>query len=287
MPVVDARAIWQRIETLHAVTYFAPESIEAAKRAGLRGFWMGYFGFRASPLGPVPAAVIEATFANFHPSMVRRAVPDAWSFADPAELLSVRATAAAAALRRLAPSVDGVAAEAVPLLDAVITAADATGRPLFAANRDVPSPADPVEALWQSCTSLREHRGDGHVAALVAAGVDGCEAHLLFVADREISPGVHFDHRGWTEDDQSDALGRLRDRGLVVDDCVVLTDAGRRLRSDVEAATDAAAAVPFDAALSEAERERLMELLTTPAVEVARSGVLPYPNPMGLPSVAS
>ncbi len=283
---MDARAIWQRIETLHAVTYFAPESIEAAKAAGLHGFWMGYFGFRGSPLGPVPAAVVEAAFANFHPSMVRRAVPDAWSFADPAELVVVRADAAAAALRRLSPSVADVADEATPLLAAVVAAADATGRPLFAANRDVPAPADPVAAMWQSCTSLREHRGDGHVAALVAAGIDGCEAHLLFVADREIPPGVHFDHRGWSEDDQSAAVARLRDRGLVAGDRLVLTEAGRRLRDDVEAATDAVAAVPYDNALSEAERDRLMELLTTPAVEVAASGVLPYPNPMGLPSVA-
>ena len=69
-----AREFWKRIETLHAVTYFAPESIEAAKTAGLRGFWMGYFGFRAAPLGKVNAGIVEAAFANFAPGMVRRSI---------------------------------------------------------------------------------------------------------------------------------------------------------------------------------------------------------------------
>ncbi len=101
-----ARQLWQRIETLHAVTYFAPESQAAAKDAGLRGFWMGYFGFRAAPLGAVTAGVVEATFANFEPGMVGRAIPDAWSFASPADLVTVRAEAAALALRRLSPTID-------------------------------------------------------------------------------------------------------------------------------------------------------------------------------------
>ena len=49
---------------------------------GLRGFWMGYpFVGRAAPLGAVGPAVVTATFFNFHPEMVRRAIPDAWLFA--------------------------------------------------------------------------------------------------------------------------------------------------------------------------------------------------------------
>lgn len=52
------RELWQRVETIHAVTYFAPESHAAAKAAGLKGFWMGYFGFRAAPLGAVSAGAL-------------------------------------------------------------------------------------------------------------------------------------------------------------------------------------------------------------------------------------
>jgi hypothetical protein len=33
--------------------------------------------------------------------------------------------------------------------------------------------------LWHAATLLREHRGDGHNAALVAHGIGGTEAHVL------------------------------------------------------------------------------------------------------------
>ena len=95
-----ARELWLRYEPIHAVTYFAPESHQAARDAGLKGFWMGYFGFRAAPMGAVSSGVVIATFANFAPQMVRRAIPDAWSFASPEVLVAVRSEAAARALRR-------------------------------------------------------------------------------------------------------------------------------------------------------------------------------------------
>ena len=69
--MTPARTIWQQIEAVHAVVYFASEPAEAAKLAGLRGFWMGYFGFRAAPLGAVGPAAIVATFANFAPTPLR------------------------------------------------------------------------------------------------------------------------------------------------------------------------------------------------------------------------
>src|SRR5579859_1401505 len=107
MEAALARTIWHDLETLNAVAYFSPECREAPARLGLKGFWMGYFACRAAPMGPVTAAVVEATFFNFHPGRVRRAIPDAWSIASPATVLQARAAAAAAALRRLLP--DGAA----------------------------------------------------------------------------------------------------------------------------------------------------------------------------------
>ena len=96
-----SRVIWHHLEAINAVTYFSPECREAPALLGLRGFWMGYFACRAAPMGPVSAAVVAATFFNFHPARVRRAIPDAWSWASPGDLLEARAGAAAAALRRL------------------------------------------------------------------------------------------------------------------------------------------------------------------------------------------
>ena len=117
------RELWIRIESIHAVTYFSAESRQAAADAGLRGFWMGYFGFRAAPMGPVGPAVVEATFANFSPAMVRRAIPDAWDLASPESLVAARAAAAAAALRAAVPDIDAAASALNPMLGRAASAA--------------------------------------------------------------------------------------------------------------------------------------------------------------------
>ena len=278
-----AREFWKRIETLHAVTYFGHESTDAATKAGLRGFWMGYFGFRAAPLGAVDPGPVEAAFANFAPLMVRRSLPDAWEFARPDALITVRAAAAAATLRRLCPDIESVASLTSEALSDVIEMCDSVGRPMFAANRDIGPSDDPVAQLWQCCTTLREHRGDGHVIALAASSIDGCEAHHLLIAAHDLPPELLRDNRGWTVDQWSDAGRRLQRRGLLGTDG--LTDAGRRLHAQIEAVTDSLALTPLTAALGEQGTEHLIDLLTPPAIEVAASGVLPFPNPMGLPQV--
>ena len=277
----DARQFWQRLETIHAVTYFAPESIDAAKTAGLRGFWMGYFGFRAAPLGAVSAGVVEATFAGFAPTMVQRAVPDAWTFADPSTLLRARSRAAAAVLRRVDSTVESTATAVNEQLAAVVAEGNLIARPLFAANRDIEPMDDPVEQLWQHCTTLREHRGDGHLIALAAAGVDGCEAQRLFLAGSDADEHVLLDNRGWSADEWTAASVRLTTRGLLLNGR--LSAVGRELRESVEATTDDLAMQPFTLGLSEAERHRLLTTLTPLATAVTSSDIVPFPNPMGLP----
>ena len=278
-----AREFWKRIETLHAVTYFAPDSTEAAARAGLRGFWMGYFGFRAAPLGPVGPGVVEAAFANFAPAMVRRSIPDAWTYAEPTDLVGQRAVAAARALRRVCPDIDSVAAIVDDRLRSAIDAGGAIGRPMFAANRDVREFDDPVARLWQHCTTLREHRGDGHVIALAAAEIDGCEAHQLLIARQGLPVRTFRDNRGWTADEWDAASDRLRGRTLVVDGH--LSAAGRDLSVRIEALTDELALEPLARAWGEDGVRDSTRMLTAVAAVVSRSGVLPYPNPMALPSL--
>ena len=280
---MDARELWVRIETVHAVTYFAAESRAAAKDAGLQGFWMGYFGFRAAPMGPVGAGVVEAAFANFAPGMVHRAIPDAWSHASPDDLVRVRATAAAAALRGTAADEVDAAVSIAPLLRRVVDAGVPLGRPLFAANAALPDFDDPVEQLWQLCTTLREHRGDGHVAALAAAGIDGCQAHQLLIAEQGLPPDLFFDNRGWDDDQQRRSLEVLVSRGLI--EGTTLTELGADLRDQIEAITDERAAEPFNEALDEDDLARLDAVLTPLAEAVQASGVIPFPNPMGLPQL--
>lgn len=267
-----ARALWRAIEPIHAVTYFSSESSEAYAAAGLKGFWMGYFGGRGAPMGEVGAAVVEATFFNFHPDMVRRVIPDAWSYASAVELLDVRAAAAAATLRRLAPSVDDAARELLPLLSRAIGAADGPGRPLFAANQDVAMPSDPVAALWQATTTLREHRGDGHVSVLTSEGLDGCETHVLFATVNDVSGEVYQRSRGWSDDDWSAAGERLRVRGV-----------GRGLHERIEARTDELAIAPY-AVLSNDELARVLDVAGRVSERITTSGLYPYPNPIGLPA---
>src|SRR5688500_7564154 len=103
-----ARKLWQRLELVHAVTYFAPEATGALRDAGYRGFWMGYFAGRAAPLGAAGPDVVRALFYNFAPARVARALPDAWGFAPPEAALSARLDGSMAALRRiLGPAVQG------------------------------------------------------------------------------------------------------------------------------------------------------------------------------------
>jgi len=279
-----ARSLWLRIETLHAVTYFGEETQAAGADLGLSGFWMGYFGFRGAPLGAASPGVVDAAFANFAPTFVRRWVPDVWAVAAPSTLVERRSEAAAATLRRVAPDLDHAARAVAPFLDAAIASGVAAGRPLFAANRDLALPDDAVEALWQRCTTLREHRGDGHVAALAAAGVDGLEAHVLIALEQGTDPVDLQRTRGWTAEDWAAAVDRLHHRDLVDDDGA-LTDAGRELRRSVEHTTDHLAALPWQH-LDEVERTRVVELLTPAATAVSQAGVLRYPNPMGLPPLS-
>jgi hypothetical protein len=280
-----ARAAWQRLEPIHAVTYFAPECRDAYKQLGLRGFWMGYFAGRAAPMGAVNAGVVEATFFNFHPVMIRRAIPGAWSIAPPAAIVETRSAAAAAALRRLTPGGRVCAPELVPMLRRVIEHTGSGGRALFAANRDVARPDDEMAELWQAATALREHRGDGHVAALSAAGVDGCEAHVLFAATEHVPAQLLRDNRGWSADDWEASTDRLRTRGLL-DDASRPTDSGRALRREIEQRTDTLALPPY-AALHDDDVSQLLLLAGQIATAVAASGVIPFPNPMGLPPVTS
>jgi hypothetical protein len=275
-----ARRFWAAIEPLHAVVYFAPEPLEAARKTGLRGFWMSYFASRVAPLGPLPAPAVEAMTYGFAPAMVARAIPDAWKFAAPEAVLEARLASAPAALREHAgAALLGPAAELADLLWEGAAGCRFDGRPLAAAWAGVPRPADPVGALWLAATVLREHRGDGHFAALAAADIDGCEAVALrccLELRREDLQPV----RGWTDEAWDDALARLAARGWVGADGE-LTSAGRAAHAAVEDATDWAAARPW-ARLDPDTTAGIVTALAPLAQACAR--VLPYPSPIGVPA---
>lgn len=279
-----ARRAWAAGEPLHALVYFAPEVRAASEAAGLRGFWRGYFALRAAPLGAVGAGVVTAAFHNFAPAMVARAVPGVWEVVTPGEALAARLAGVDAALRAhvgAGIATDPEVAEAAGLARAVVAGADVEGRVLGAAVAGLPWPDAPHLALWQAVTALRELRGDGHTAALVAAGLDGCAAHVLFAAVGGTPRGLTQPHRGWTDEEWQGTVDALRSRGLV-DRSGLATDAGHALRREVEDATDRAAPDAVTA-LGPAAADRLIELLVRLSAPVVDAGLVPVPNPMGAP----
>ena len=159
--------------------------------------------------------------------------------------------------------------------------ADTAGRVLGAANQALPAPDEPHLLLWQAATTLREHRGDGHVAALVAHGVPPIQAHLLKVAAGETDLTRLRVARPWRDEDWESGAAALRERGWV-DASGALTAEGTRERERIEQLTDEAAAGPWRALGEErtATLARLLRPLTDAVVEVGHPA---ESSPIGLP----
>jgi hypothetical protein len=279
-----ARRAWTLYEPIHAIVYFASEAPERYKAVGLRGGWMGYFASRSAPMGAVSAGLVTAVFHNFRPEMVARAIPDAWQYSSPELALTARTAVADAALRRLwGDAVDGAELRdtAVAMMD-VARALRGGGRPLYTATATLDEPEAPHLKLWHACTLLREHRFDGHVAALTVHGLDGLESLLTAIAAGSGLDGPTVRHfRGWTEEEWAEGVTRLQRRG-VLDASGGLTASGRGLRGDVEAMTDRLAADVWES-LDEAARERLFASLRKLSLLVENEDGIRYPNPIGVP----
>jgi hypothetical protein len=271
--------MWRLFEPVHAVTYFGQEAVESAGRAGYRGFWMGYFACRLAPLGPVGPQVATAVCFGFAPSRVARALPDGWAYAGPDAALSVRLAGATATLRSLDSSPPRLEEMADLIWEAALNA-DTAGRVLAAGNQALPRPDDPMAVVWQSATTLREHRGDGHNAALVAADVSPVQAHWLKIAAGESDARTLTVGRGWPEDTWQQGRLHLQARGWL-DAHAALTPDGRAARDSIERQTDAAAASPWDH-LGPTDTARLAQLLAPLSEAVERTGIIPFPNPIGL-----
>ncbi len=248
---------------------------------GFTGFWRGYFAARSAPLGPVAPEVITAIFYNFSADRVRRMVPAVWDVAGPPEVLRVRQDTAVAALRRygLTDETAGLA-ETAELAAAAARGAPLDGRPLFAANLALPLPQTPLATLWHAATLLREHRGDGHIAALVTEGVSGREANVLHAAAGAVPPDFLKRSRDYTDEEWQSCVDSLSARGLLTG-TGQLTEAGHALKQRVEDRTNTLALSALSA-LTDSEVERLFAGLTPLTNLVIAGGDIPAATPMGL-----
>jgi hypothetical protein len=278
-----ARRLWALGEPFHALIYFADELRVAGGSAGLTGFWQTYFAFRAAPLGAVGPEVVTATFYNFAPSFVARRVPAIWEATTPAAALDARLGGVDAAVGRVlgedwAGSAE--AAEAASLARVAAAAVDLPGRPLAAANSAVGIPEEPHLALWQALTTLREHRGDGHNAALLQREVDGVGAHVLAAAAGRSTREWLQRARGWDDAEWDDAVEALTRRGWLDGD--ELSAEGLAMVAAIEADTDRLALRPWQA-LGDPGCDRLAELLGPVRRAVVAAGDWPAHNPIGVP----
>jgi hypothetical protein len=256
-PQAKIHRMFELVEPIGAVS-FSEAANEAFLALGMRDYWDGYFAGRAAPLGPASAEVVHAAFYNFADGEVSRHIPWVWGKTTPQEAIAVRERGSTAALRRMigeladSPGLVRVA----ELATRAAVSAPIEGRALYAGLRALDVPDEPVARLWHAATLLREHRGDGHNAALLAHGIGGTEAHVLFalfvgIRAQEFGRLHHLPKAQLTA-----VLDGLRDRGLV-NAAGGFTDAGRQTRERIEALTDELAA-PGYAVLSTDELDELI-----------------------------
>ncbi|WP_232384544.1 SCO6745 family protein [Actinomadura violacea] len=292
--------MWQLLEPVHAVLYYAPEASEEAAALGyaVDERWPSYFPYRAAPLGEVDAQTVSDLFYSFNPAMVERYMEPAWRTASPGRVLAARRIAMDRVLRRIlgdrigSPELEQAARTA----RRVAEAADMAGRPMAAANAALPWPDEPHLVLWQAATILREHRGDGHIAALHAHDIGPIES-LVSHAAVGAAPVDVFASRQWTVEQWAAARDRLTARGLVhakeeaaggVRDGesgrageVRATEEGVRVRAAIEKQTDELAAGPWDL-LASVEVKELADLLMPIVLDIVGTGLLPMQSTLGI-----
>ncbi|MBB1157183.1 MULTISPECIES: SCO6745 family protein [Amycolatopsis] len=269
-----ARRMFELLEPICLVTFFADECNEELAALGHRTYWDGYFASRAAPLGRVPAEVVHAAFYNFADGEAARHIPSAWETIPPEASVAARERGSAASVRRILgdelASSPGLV-RAADLTAKAATSAPVEGRMMYAGMRTLPVPSDPVARLWHSATMLREHRGDGHIAALVGARIGGAEAHILSALEMGIHPPESFGRVHHLPKKRLAAImNGLRERGLV-DAEGRFTEAGRAVKQRIESMTDELAAAPYEA-LSAAELDELIAVLEPITAKLVAAG---------------
>jgi hypothetical protein len=253
--------MFQLVEPIGVIPYSADDPNEAMFALGFTNYWDTYFAGRAAPLGLVPAEVVDALFYNFAPGEVARHIPKVWRTTTPEAAIAARQIGCVNALRRiLGDHVESPAfARAAELLTSAATSAPLEGRPMYAALRALPIPDEVVARLFHAASLLREHRGDGHIAALMVEGVGRLEAHVLFALGMDM-PAEKFGRIHHLPAPQlAEVIHGMRARRLIGDDGW-LSEEGRAVKQRVESLTDDLAAKPYES-LNTGEVDELIATL--------------------------
>ncbi|MFB8244226.1 hypothetical protein ACFC5X_04085 [Streptomyces sp. NPDC055952] len=236
------------LNSLHATHYFSPDLGRELGAVGITHPRAVNFAVRAAALGPVGPGPVAAAFYNYKYELVARHVPAVWETAAPSRVLAARTRAVDATLRRLLGEEAVASAQMAEAARLALRAAEACSRearPLYAAHADLPVPEEPHLAYWHAATLLREHRGDGHLAVLMSAGLDGLEALVTHTATgKGMTPKWVFSTRGWTQQEWDAATERLRERGLL-EASGELSEQGAAQRAEIEQETDRLDRAPY------------------------------------------
>lgn len=268
-----ARRMWGRFEAIHTLHYFAPSVLEAHAALGLEDRRVGYVASRAAPFGPIGPQPVTAMFYGFAPTFIAAALPSAWAVTSPAAVLQASLESLGALLRDVLAGADTEVARAAELVRELALLHPISGRPLAAAWSSVPWHDDAAVRLWQGITIVRESRGDGHLACLIDAELDGVESHLIARGDSEKLRAILGAMRGHTDPEWDAAVRRLAARGLLAEDGT-LTPAGAAVRDRLELRTDELAAPPWEdfGAERSAQLASTLEPLIARVIEI---GILP------------
>ena len=195
-----------------------------------------------------------------------------YAFVTPEAALVARQQGSVAALRRILGGLaDGPrVARAAELATKAAASAPIEGRVMYAALRTLPVPDEPLARLWHATTLLREHRGDGHIAALITERIGGTESHVLHA----LWEGMPAEKSGRVSHLPATQLAAvvegMRARGLI-DGSGRLSDAGRATKKRIESTTDDLAEPAYETLRSD-ERDQLIEDLEPLAATLAAAG---------------
>jgi len=240
---------------LHSPVYRSRELRDRFAAHGVTDRMAAYLAQRSAPLG-LPdgrpgARLVTATFYGFSPTAVAAHVPAVWDALTPAQALEETLGAMRELLGGLLGGREDAVEELAALLAPVAGGHELVARPLAAAWADVPPTGEPIVDLWLATCVIRESRGDGHLALLVAEGIGPLESHLVTTGDRPEARVTLQGMRGWTPEEIDAAVTGLRARGLLDADGR-RTDECRAMRRAIEHRTDALSAAAWSAAGPEA-----------------------------------
>jgi len=257
---------------LHAPVYRSRELRTRLAAEGIEAPMGAYLAQRSAPLGAATPQIVAATFYGFSPRMVAAHLPGVWDRIEPQRVIELTLDAMRELFGRLLEGLDAEVTALAAALEPVAAAHPTVGRPMAAAWSGIPMTGESILDLWLATCVIRESRGDGHVALLVAHDIGPLESHLVTQGDRPEARPVLEALRGWTSEEVDDAAERLRIRGLLDADGK-RTDAARALREDIERRTDELSAPPWIEA-GPAVVDRIADLALALLPPVIASGTL-------------